>query len=37
MYFGTGANVADDLARHPSLARRDRIAANRARRCSTCA
>lgn len=37
MYFGTGANVADDLSRQRSIARRDRIEANRARRCATCA
>jgi transposase InsO family protein len=37
MYFGKGAHVPDDLARQRSLARQDRIEANRARRCSTCA
>ena len=37
MYFGKGANVPDDLARQRSFARRDRIEANRARRCATCA
>jgi len=37
MYFGTGTNVADDLARQRSIARRDRIEANRAKRCVTCA
>ena len=37
VYFGKGANVPDDLARQRSFARRDRIEANRARRCGTCA
>jgi len=37
MYFSTGANVADDLARQRSIAIRDRIEANRERRCATCA
>ena len=37
MYFGTGTNVAADLARRRSLARSDRLEANRAKRCLTCA
>lgn len=37
IYFGTGASVPDMLAQRRAEARQARLAANRARRCATCA
>jgi transposase InsO family protein len=37
MYFGRGASVPDQLAEMRAQARRERLAANRARRCAVCA
>jgi hypothetical protein len=37
MYFGAGAQVPDQLAEQRTEARRQRLAANRARRCAICA
>lgn len=37
MYFGTGAGVPDQLAEQCTEARRQRLAANRAKRCAVCA
>ena len=36
VYFGTGARVADELAAARTRARRERLAANRARLCPAC-
>jgi putative transposase len=37
MFFGTGAAVPDLLAARRDIARRERMAANRAKHCSSCA
>jgi transposase InsO family protein len=37
MYFGTGAQVPDQLAERRARAREERLAANRAKRCAVCA
>ena len=37
MYFGTGAQVPDQLAERRARAREERLASNRAKRCAVCA